>query len=957
MTQALVTIVCPLAIDRIAEADRLIDTLCNPARADIAAALADTGLHFASLHAVRSRDGLRGYVVLEMSADGEEEPAVRRIAGAIGDALRPVFALGRDWAANRDFADYLLANRLKVGGGWMENPGALFAGTPGMTVERIRGEAALASEITGLLGQQPPGLSALERLARVRAAVKVDPKLALCLEPAPAVPPYQKPSTIGLYAGLVGSFVATYLWPVGVALLVWALIAGLTAPHFVSGALWGLWHGFWAALAVVLLVVAVGYVLLRRAEASDWLEERTADRSTLAEMFARENRATQNHMISVTQRKPGFVRAFTLRLLFWAVGQLAARLYRPGFLSDIGSIHFARWVTPNGSPDLLFFSNFDGSWESYLEDFITLAHAGLTGIWSNSIGFPRASNLIQDGATDGERFKRYARQSMQPTRFWYTAYPRLTTAQIRANSEMRRGLSGAMTEDEATRFLALFGSAERPASKLVSSEIQSLMFGGLGFKPFGTCLLLSLPADRTEARAWLREVQPRIGFNDGRRRFEEATITLALGATGLAKLGLPAEGLSTFPYAFLEGMVTEPRARMLGDLGENASEHWWWGRAQPDVALLAYGRTQDDVDSLVGSLETIASRHGATTIHAIPLKETAAGKAEPFGFADGISQPVIRGTYKGQRNADPIHLVEAGEFILGYPDNRGNLPPGPTLPATIDPTNMLPLVTAPTGFDRSVVETPRDLGFNGSFLVIRQLEQDPEGFEAFCAGEAGRLQGRLPRPYDVTSEFIGAKMIGRWKDGSSLVRHPYQSRTDEARKTKETTRATTHPADGAVIERPVEPPQADFLFGTEDPEALRCPFGAHVRRANPRESFSPGSDEQIAISNRHRIMRVGRQYEPAPGQKPGLLFMCLNGDIERQFEFVQQSWLMSPSFHGLSCEKDPLMGDAEAGQCGFTVPSREGPVRLNPVPRFVTTRGGGYFFVPGKRLIAFLSGD
>ena len=80
----------------------------------------------------------------------------------------------------------------------------------------------------------------------------------------------------------------------------------------------------------------------------------------------------------------------------------------------------------------------------------------------------------------------------------------------------------------------------------------------------------------------------------------------------------------------------------------------------------------------------------------------------------------------------------------------------------------------------------------------------------------------------------------------------------------------------------------------------------------------PGSNEQIAITNRHRIMRVGRVYQEKAGEKPGLLFMCLNGDIERQFEFVQQTWLMSPSFHGLSCEKDPVLGDGETGACGFT---------------------------------------
>ena len=134
---------------------------------------------------------------------------------------------------------------------------------------------------------------------------------------------------------------------------------------------------------------------------------------------------------------------------------------------------------------------------------------------------------------------------------------------------------------------------------------------------------------------------------------------------------------------------------------------------------------------------------------------------------------------------------------------------------------------------------------------------------------------------------------------------------------------------------------------------MRCPFGAHIRRANPRDSFDPGSNDQIGISNRHRILRVGRQYED--NGKTGLLFMCLNGDIERQFEFVQQTWLMSPSFHGLSCEKDPVLGDGEAGACGFTVPSRYGPLALSPMPAFITTRGGGYFFMPGRRLIEYLS--
>jgi hypothetical protein len=262
------------------------------------------------------------------------------------------------------------------------------------------------------------------------------------------------------------------------------------------------------------------------------------------------------------------------------------------------------------------------------------------------------------------------------------------------------------------------------------------------------------------------------------------------------------------------------------------------------------------------------------------------------------------------------------------------------------------------------------------FLVIRELEQNVDGFWDYCGSEAARLADRLPQPYVIDKEFIAAKLIGRWTDGSSLIRHPYESQTAAKERALKrwhasfgpkaaklavqiphaTKRPTSKPASAAAHSIPEAPDQSyridnDFLFGTEDPEALRCPFGSHIRRANPRDSLDPGSQDQIDISNRHRVIRVGR---PLEAEKPGLLFMCLNGDIERQFEFLQQSWLRSPSFHGLSCEKDPVLGDGEAGVCSYTIPTRDGPVRLSPMPRFVTTKGGGYFFLPGKRLVEYL---
>ena len=238
-------------------------------------------------------------------------------------------------------------------------------------------------------------------------------------------------------------------------------------------------------------------------------------------------------MVSVTERKPGLVRLLTLRLAFWLIAMFATRVYREGFLGGISTIHAARWITIPGTRKLVFFSNFGGSWESYLEDFITRAHDGLTAVWSNSIGFPRAKNLFQDGATDGERFKRYARASMQPTRFWYSAYPDLTTDHVRCNAAMRRGLAAALTNDEAAQWLALFGSAQRPDAKLETSQIQSLVFGGLGFMPHGACLLYRLPDDARRRAPSCAAIYPHIAFGDGRKLRRGAVLTVALGGGAL----------------------------------------------------------------------------------------------------------------------------------------------------------------------------------------------------------------------------------------------------------------------------------------------------------------------------------------------------------------------------------------------------------------------------------------
>jgi deferrochelatase/peroxidase EfeB len=277
------------------------------------------------------------------------------------------------------------------------------------------------------------------------------------------------------------------------------------------------------------------------------------------------------------------------------------------------------------------------------------------------------------------------------------------------------------------------------------------------------------------------------------------------------------------------------------------------------------------------------------------------------------------------------------------------------------------LVAEQPAFERSSANLPHDLGANGSFFVIRQLEQDVDLFNQFVTQAATDIAGHPGLPAELTQQsrreqWVAAKLIGRWKDGTSLVRFPHRPGNGWM------TGGQFNPAQSGqavqVNKANIAPPahrnpDNDFLLGKEDPEGQACPFGAHIRRTNPRDSFNPGSAAQLAITNRHRILRVGRQYGPQEmdgggASRPGLLFMCFNADLERQFEFIQQAWVMERLFHGLDGEVDSVLGRGQQGG-RLTIPSPAGPMMVADMPAFVTIRGGGYFFMPGKGAIRYLA--
>lgn len=737
------------------------------------------------------------------------------------------------------------------------------------------------------------------------------------------------------------------------------------------------WAGLIAlavALVIYLILVALGVigfvVLLARSEAGSPPEDHEPDLQHVNALLARENPQghVQNHLIAVTPLKtnPRWFRRFTLGLAFWGIAKLVEHRFRAGFVLDIGTIHYARWFRLPKTDKLIFLSNYDGSWESYLEDFITKAHLGQSAVWSNGVGFPKTRLLLFGGAADGARFKRWVRRQQIPSRFWYTRFPALTTDQMRNNALICEGLAKARTESEAQAWIDLFGSRPRPPAAMEHEEIQSIVFSGMGKLHASELIPLRIPEGNDAWPDWLLgligagedDASPaapmRVAF--GNAPPSEEGLVLALSAAGLRRLGLDrlradlgggrrGSMLDTFPPAFLDGMASERRARILGDLGESAATNWPWAQpeGEPHAVLIVYARDADLLARRSGTLRhELASRFGFDVLPAIRMKDRQGrpdDDHEPFGFRDGVSQPLIRGARTAGAHIREIHEVEPGEFVLGYPDNRGDAPPTPTV-AAVEDAGILPSLSTHLpdrfpAFNADDDDAPRDLGRNGSFLVIRQLEQDAAGFETYTQAKSHELRAAFPG-LGAQGNWVAARMVGRWPDGSSLVRHPLKPGGAEA-------------ADN------------DFLYGPEDPQGLNCPYGAHIRRAFPRDSQSPESADQLSVSNRHRLLRRGRPYVAAGAnggaKAEGILFMCLNADIERQFEFVQQTWLGSANFHGLAGEPDPIAASRTGSEpsAAFTMPTTFGPMTLRGMQSFVTVRNGGYFFLPSWSALRFLA--
>jgi hypothetical protein len=179
------------------------------------------------------------------------------------------------------------------------------------------------------------------------------------------------------------------------------------------------------------------------------------DNDFLTELEKYEDWKNQNQFTQLVEMKEGNVRLITIKAMFTLARFLIRFFFVKGKLMGIPTIHFAKWVMFENNSRVLFFSNFDGSWQQYLGDFIDNSGWGLTGIFSNTKVFPKTNFLITGGAYEEEHFLAWSRNSELVTNVWYSAYPDLSIKNVNNNTKIRVQVVKSLSKRQAAKFLKL----------------------------------------------------------------------------------------------------------------------------------------------------------------------------------------------------------------------------------------------------------------------------------------------------------------------------------------------------------------------------------------------------------------------------------------------------------------------------------------------------------------------
>jgi len=443
-------------------------------------------LHFISMFALsipRGDDKSQGYLVLEASFDGPASDFIAAFVLCFGTQFQYIMSLCEQ-KPNEAPADFILRYRRAVDCFYVSCPGIsrkqaeeerklfefLRARVDGIVasgrggypnhdkvIDTLRRDAEHEKYLKDPAPKQPFLVRTAEILVRMAFVLVAMAIMALYVFVLGPWPPLESVTSQPFFLAAIGLGVLAgtrLLVKSGSGILVTAaillaLLAGMAGIAAISRIIPSDTFMFlrYALFALVMIVGAVALWLYRieLLERVDRIDTGWIDIAHMRDVCRAENTpgCMQNHFVNVSAIKPGRLRYWSLRIVLRLIHFAGVVYFNRGKLGGIPSIHFARWFVLDektyGTPLLVFLTNYDGSWDSYLGDFVDDSSVGVSGIWSNTGGFPRTWGLVFGGGSRFEKqFKAYARQGQQRTQAWFSAYPNLSVRQKRSNAHIRR---------------------------------------------------------------------------------------------------------------------------------------------------------------------------------------------------------------------------------------------------------------------------------------------------------------------------------------------------------------------------------------------------------------------------------------------------------------------------------------------------------------------------------------
>jgi Dyp-type peroxidase family len=480
--------------------------------------------------------------------------------------------------------------------------------------------------------------------------------------------------------------------------------------------------------------------------------------------------------------------------------------------------------------------------------------------------------------------------------------------------------------------------------------------------------------DSTKGRQFVAKIAPLVTTSvpwgkNSKVAIPAVAVNIAFTYEGLKHLDVPESTLHGFQDEFSMGM--KARRDIVGDTGPNHYKHWdkIWNdpedefRQHVHILIGINGKDEEHLeDSYVqicgileetGGVTQLTGHRGPNGEEDLPYQPAMAleGGKEHFGYSDGVSSPYFKGCGENPRfvigggkptGEDPSTAagwepLEAGEFVFGHADEAGAYPeaPGPPL------------------FSR-----------NGTFMVYRKLHENVGSFNKFIEAEGKKFPGG--------KEAFAAKLSGRWRNGAPLANFPTEESANrfvaEMNALQQKTRGGTASREEKERLAVLQLQLTGFDYN-DDTKGAKCPFGAHIRRVNPRSALQFGEKDPFetpgALSNRRRLLRRGLPYgqvkDPTRDDGDhGIVIMIVNADLSRQFEFVQQQWINYGNDFRLANDTDPLLGNhGERGNGRMLIEgdadARRPPYFCANIPTFVETRGGDYFFIPSMTCLRMIA--